>query len=552
MKSYNKILAVALVSASLSACADLDTEYLGGYVTTEQKEEVLEQNSDRALAGVAGCFAAFINSNFDNDDSWGHNDFGYTSVMIALDSKGQDMIGKFSGYNWFVRPERMNDVTPDGPSTSIIWNCIYKQIGVANNVLLTIPADTDNDELKFFRAQALGVRAFDYWVLAQVYQFNYSVNPSAPCVPIVTDENMEQVAAEGAPRAAVSEVYDQILADLGECIELLQASGIDPASVMDSKPKRMVSLPVAYGLRARAYLSMHKYSEAAADAQNAINNFSGRPYSRSEVSVPTFTSLDDAAWMWGVAIAETDRVVTSGIINFPSHMGSFNYGYCQYGAWRWINLNLYNSIPDTDVRKGWWLDENYESPNLTTAQLNYLANYINESAVTYTGQSNSTCIMPYTQVKYNSYLGVLGQSTNASDVPLMRVEEMYLTLAEATGMTSPVQGKELLESFVKNYRDPSYSCTATTSDELQEECWRQRRIELWGEGLSYFDVMRMNKGIDRVGALYPTEFTYQLAADDAHLLYPIPLDEITANRQITADDNNPTLGQPDAVIPDEE
>ncbi len=549
MKNYNKILAVALVSLTLGACADLDTEYLGGYVTTEQKEEVLEQNPDRALAGVAGCFAAFINRNFDSDASLGDNDFGYTSAMLCMDSKGQDLVGKYSGYNWYYSCESMKDLTDTGSATQIIWNCIYQQIFVANNVLATISADTDVAELKFYRAQALGTRAFGYWVLAQLYQFNYSVNPSAPCVPIVTDENQDQVASEGAPRAAVSEVYDQILADLNECISLLEASNVDPASVMDSKPKRMISIPVAYGLRARAYLSMHKYSEAAADAQSAISNFSGRPYTMAEVSVPTFTSIDDAAWMWGVAIAETDRVVTSGIINFPSHMGSFNYGYCQYGGWRWINYKLYTSIPDTDVRKGWWLDENYTSPNLTQAQLNYLAKYISEDDVVYTGQSNKTNIMPYTQVKFNSYQGVLGQSTNASDIPLMRVEEMYLTLAEATAMAGNVaQGKQYLESFVQNYRDADYTCDATSADEMQEECWRQRRIELWGEGISYFDLMRLNKGIDRVGGLFPTDFTYRIEPGSPELLYCIPLDEITANRQISSADNNKTCAQPTPIV----
>lgn len=546
MKKYNKILAVTLVGLTLNACADLDTEYLGEYVTTEQKESVLSANPDMALAGVAGCFSSFMNRNFDYSDSWGHNDYGYMSCMLMMDSRGQDLVGKYIGYNWYRDQEAMNDCNDNSSTTCITWECVYKQISIANTVLSTIPADTDNDQLKFYRAQGLGVRAFDYWVLAQLYQFNYSVNASAPCVPIITDENNVQVAAEGAPRATVSEVYDQILSDLNQAITLLSECGINPESVMESKPKRMISLPVAYGLQARAYLSMHKYAEAATAAQNAINSFAGRPFSKEEVSVPTFTSLDEVAWMWGVAVAETDRIVTSGIINFPSHMGSFNYGYCQYGGWRWINNNLYNTIPASDVRKGWWLDENYQSNHLTAQQTNYLANYINESQVVYANTS-STCIMPYTQVKFNSYQGVLGQSTNASDVPLMRIEEMYLTLAEATGMTSPAQGKQILEDFITTYRDSEYKCEANTADELQEECWRQRRIELWGEGMSYFDLMRLNKGINRVGALFPMEYTYKIEPQDPVLLYCIPLDEITANKQISSEDNNATVSQPTPV-----
>ena len=43
-------------------------------------------------------------------------------------------------------------------------------------------------------------------------------------------------------------------------------------------------------------------------------------------------------------------------------------------------------------------------------------------------------------MKYGPYKGVMAQSTNASDIPLMRVEEMYLILAEAQAI-----GGEILQ-----------------------------------------------------------------------------------------------------------
>ena len=504
-----------------------------------------------ALAGVTGCFSAFVNNNPDRE--FGDFDIGYPGVMMALDSKSQDFVGKYSGYNWFFRMEAYVDCNDTGDGTQLFWKTIYSQIYTANNVPSTIPADTEDAKLMFFRGQALAVRAFDYWALARVYQFNYVVNPAAPCVPIITDENQATVAAEGAPRASVEDVYTQILSDINEAIRLLEDSGINPSSVIESKPKRMVTVATAYGIRARAYLAMHKYKEAADDAQTAINNFAGRPYSMAEVSQPAFNNINDASWMWGIAMAETDGAVQTGILNFPSHMGSFNYGYCQYGGWRWINYNLYQSIPATDVRKGWWIDENYQSVNLTAAQTEYLANYVGENAVVYEGQDKTSTIMPYTQVKYAPYQNVLGQSTNASDVPLMRVEEMYLTLAEATGMSSGVgTGKQILEDFVKAYRDPSYSCAAASAEEFQDECWRQRRVEFWGEGMAYYDMMRLNKGMDRVGGLFPVDFTYRLEPGNDALLYCIPLSEITSNRQITSEQNNKSASRPKPITGNEE
>ena len=98
--------------------------------------------------------------------------------------------------------------------------------------------------------------------------------------------------------------------------------------------------------------------------------------------------------MWAIVIAETDRVVTSGIVNFPSHMGSLNYGYASVGAWRMINKKLYNEIPDTDVRKGWWLDANKHSDNLNATQV---------------AQATKYGCPAYTQMKYGPYKGVMAQ-----------------------------------------------------------------------------------------------------------------------------------------------
>jgi hypothetical protein len=253
----------------------------------------------------------------------------------------------------------------------------------------------------------------------------------------------------------------------------------------------------------------------------------------TEVSTPGFNDIDDHAWMWGILISETDRVVTSGIVNFASHMGSLNYGYASVGAWRMVSKKLFDAIPETDVRKGWWLDENGESANLSATQ--------KAQAVKYGCPA-------YTQMKYGPYNNVMGQSTNASDVPLMRVEEMYLILAEAQAMGgNPTQGAATLQNFVKTYRNPSYTCMATTATGVQDAVWEQRRIELWGEGLSYFDLMRLNKGIDRRGAGFPSAYVYNIPAGDNTLIYRIPESEQEANSLISAEDNNPVTSLPTPV-----
>ena len=346
----------------------------------------------------------------------------------------------------------------------------------------------------------------------------------------------------------MEETYAQIMKDLNEAIELLSGNSVQPSQILDTKPKRLVSLATAYGLRARVNLTMHKYAEAAADAQQAIANFSGSPYSMDAVSEPTFTSITDGAWMWGIAVNETDDGIAGGsIVNFPAMTCSFAHGYCdQGGAWRWASKKLYDAIPSSDVRKGWWLDENRKSVNLTEAQQAYLDAFA--TAVPSYGADQTANLMPYTNVKFNSYQGVLRQGLNASDIPLMRVEEMYLTLAEGQAMSGNVDGgRQTLENFVTTYRDPSYASHANSAEEVQEACWNQRRIELWGEGLAFFDIARLHKTIDRRGCAYPAAHVYVIEPGSNCLRQCIPTEEIAANKQLTSQSNNPVYAIPTPV-----
>lgn len=539
MNKYIKASLVAAVAAvSFTACEDLDVENKSKYVTTEQKEATLKINPDRAEAGIAGISAAAnqYESVYSN-----HFDFGYASTMLGLDLQGTDMICDYVGYNWFRYWSGFTSPSPSGTPSSECWYVIYKQVFACNSVASTIPTDTEDPSLMFYRAQALTTRAFDYWVLAQLYQFNYEGHQNSPCVPIVTDENSAEVAANGAPRATVEEVYTQILNDLNEALELLQKSGKTPAEMIDSKPKRYASVATAYGMLARVYLTMHKYAEAAAAADQAIANFSGNVLSMSGAAKPGFWSIDESDWMWGIPVNETDRIVTSGIVNWPSHMNTFTDGYVSVGAWRYCSVDIYDNIPASDVRKGWFLDENGQSANLTALQQRYIDN------------QDSPC-PAYTNVKFAGYKDGIGVTEPANDIPLMRIEEMYLIKAEGLAMSGQTgTAAEFLQSFVQSYRNPSYVCLASTADDLQKEVYQQRRVELWGEGLSYFDIMRLDLPINRLNQNWAPQETFVIPQSvyvsqrSACRIYCIPQGEINGNKALSASDNNPTGLRPDAT-----
>lgn len=524
MKSY-KLLTLALLGTMAVGCNDLDTYPLGNHITTDQKEGVLNNDPEMAEAGVNGIatlFTVYANASGDND---AHYDIGYPGVMLATDSRGYDMVALNTGYNWYSTSTRWADVTNTSAFTNLIWRTAYNQIFACNNVLSSIPEDTEDKTLMYYRAQALAFRAFDYHVLAQYYQFTYLGNQDKRCVPVITEKNALEAAANGLACSTVEEVYNQILSDLDEAISSLNATGN-----VSVKAKKFVSEATARGIRSRVYLCMGKWQEAAEDAKYAIDKSGCTPYSIAEVSYPTFWDCADHAWLWAVDVEESDRVVTTGICNWPSHMGTFTYGYAQVGSWRKISKALFEEIPDTDIRKGWFLNEEGVSANLNEAYQTYVDEAISEDV----GKA-------YVQVKFAPYKDVIGQTTNANDIPLLRVEELYLILAEAQAMTSPSTGAATLGDFVRAYRNPAYVNPTGTADDIRKAVYWQRRVELWGEGVSYFDMMRMNIGVDRRGAGFEPSLVFDIAPDDPVLLYHIPQGESNANK---------ILGYSDVATPD--
>lgn len=542
------LFASLLISTSLVGCTDLDTSMNGDIVTPEQKDNIINADAKKEEAGINSIFAQF--SQYEPVTGSRHNDFGYAAVMMLMDGNGMDVVSAQGGFNWTGNELSYDDRVYTSYETEIVWNTLYKQITPANQVLKNISVDTEEPVKQVYVAQALAARAFDYWVLAQLYQFNYKGNENKPCVPLITEKNTDEVAANGAPRATVSEVYKQIMSDLDTSIKLLTAAagqGVTPAKafVNGNGNHRYIDLAVAYGLRARVNLTMQNWADAAKDAESAIADYNGPKDSKTGRKytklMGTNNMIGDIAddWMWGIIVEPSDDVAQSGIVNWPSHMGSFNSGYSSYCGGRWFNIALYKTMPETDIRHGWVYTGN------TRADSTYLAKYgVTADQFNYIRKRYPA----YTQMKFAPDNNKLGASTNARDIPLMRVEEMYLIKAEGLVMSGNVaEGKAVLESFGKE-RDPQYTVTASSATDLQNEIWRQRRIEFWGEGLSWFDIMRLNKDVDRRGGGYvDKDVIYDIKANSPILLWRLPEGEIQANPGLSEADNNPSASKPVAV-----
>lgn len=514
----NKYFGLALASIlMLSACQEVEDALQGGVVTAEQKSEVALDNPEKissdmnALKDILIQFATI-------SDSY-HDDFGYPAACLKYDNAGQDMVSENVGYNWFSYQLIFNDRIKTSSDALFFWKLHHQHIKAANDILKMLVTDeAPEGEIANYIGQAYAARAFDYLQLVQTYQFTYIGHEDEYALPIIT-ETMSDEEAMNNPLQTVSDVYTQIMNDLNTAIPLLENNPI-------TCDKATLTAGAAYGLRARANLLMGNWKAAANDAASALEVSGATPYTIDEVSVPSFNEASANSWIWGNIITANNDVVMTGIVNWPSHLCSmtgngYTTGIGISDCHKRINSNLWAKIPATDVRKGWWIDEKMASPLL-----------VNAFGAGIAAQLPPVCSMaPYTNVKFGNQGDIL-DTENSEDWPIMRAEEMLLIQAEALGRVNLADGKAALEDFVKTYRDPAYTCQAADLNAFIDEIWFQRRVELWGEGFSLFDVLRLKKGIDRTNSNFSANVTYNLPAESPIFIYSIPEKEREANKGI--------------------
>ena len=517
----NKLLAISALlllwaaAASLWSCTDIDTSPESSILKESQLNNIFQADPTKLDAAVLGMLTSMGRQRVYYTS---HSDIGYPTMAMFRDHNAADMHSIDHGYNYYNAASKYTDKSYTSYGAVYPWRYCYAQMKLANDVIAMVPETNGDPELEKRLGMAYAIRAFDYLELAPYYQFKYKGNEDAPSVVIVTPETTGEQAANN-PRATQREVYAMIIDDLNKAIALLEGKKMNSI--------KEVSVNVAYGLRARANLLMENWAEAAADAEKALEGYT--PASIADVSEPGFvdaTLPSSKNWMWAITFEVSD--ITSGLVSYISHLGTFaGYSYTEVQATRRINTLLYNQIPTTDVRRGWWLDSTLTSPLLTDQP------YIGLKVVGNDIVKALKCPV-YTNVKWG-VKGGLGGTDGNSDWVLMRAEEMKLIQAEAKGRLNEAEGKTLLQDFVKTYRDPSYDINASPRSFL-DEVWFQRRVELWGEGFAMLDVLRLGKPVVRFHKNTPTNLppaiAFNIAADNGYLLTRITNSEVNSNSSI--------------------
>lgn len=525
MKNLFKIL-LSLVIVSYMATGCIEETYPTQRATADQ---IL--GSSMAMQGLANSTASFMNKyNNYNSSSTVYQDFGYPAEMIIREILVNDFPVYGGSYCYFKYPwgnfTALGETGRDQPS---IWYYYYSLINNAHSLIRIVDPEEAEDYALEFLGSSLCYRALAYMDLTRMFEYKHtgtSLDAKAQelgimglTVPIVDEKTSEEMARNN-PRAPFYTMYRFIMNDLNDAEKYLA----DYRSTIKSAP----DLISVYGLKARLWLEMASRfriypqdlqtqisHEGDSDGYSALNITSAQDcyknaalYARKAISESGLSPLTEAqwhneltgftdvnaqnSWIWAIIIGEDG--VKHNYINYIGNVSpeqTFGVSNSNYSTFRMIDKNLFNEISDNDWRKTSWIDPADAGKGPGTKYNTILS------------EAAWNKIPAYVGLKFRP-AGGNGESYKqgaAIDLPVMRIEEMYFIEAEALAYANGIgDGVSALESFMNTYRykDGSYSCgTLAGIDEFVWKLLIQKRVEFWGEGLTYFDYKRLELPVTR-------------------------------------------------------
>lgn len=525
-KIFITTIAICATTALFSGC--IEETFPTDVASTEQVAE-----SSSALEGLANATAAHMNAyNVLGLSSSEAMDYGYPGIMTARDVMGNDFPVSKTGYDYFNNPWASTNYLGNYNYQYLIWYFYYKLINNAHSTIRTVDPETATETAKQYLGGALAYRALAYLELSCMLEYKHTgvsnLDSKATenevyglTVPIITEKTTEE-EAKNNPRAPFYKMYRFILNDLNNAEAYL--------ADFTRKAKNTADLTVVYGLKARTWLEIatrfrlypndlstqmsHEsdpdlqdlvplgvssaeecYAKALEYARKAINSGVYSPLTEEQWhnTASGFNKSDSqTSWMLGIIIGTNS--VNHNYKNFIGNISpetTFGVANYKYETYRMISKSLFDQIPDGDWRKVTWIAPEDAGKAPSAKYHTLLSDDIWAKAPAYTG------------FKFRPGSGEINnyKTGAATDIPVMRIEEMYFIEAEALAFTQGMAaGVSALENFMNQYRytDGSYECGQLAGiEEFIDKLMVQKRIEFWGEGITYFDYKRLELQVVR-------------------------------------------------------
>lgn len=469
----------------------LPTEFL----TEGQVAEAGKNNPEVGLGGVRGIYTLMFQTGTGGTDL-DHDDFGQKGYDIYLDFLSSDMALKINTYNWY------NDLTQYTATTDYTnntnykpWRYYYRLIRAANLVIQSLGGNDitpESDADKYSMGQAKAMRAHSYFYLSQLFATSY--NPTEKVLPIYTDPDQQN-----QPQSTTQEVFDLIIKDLTEAVELLNG--------FTRSEKYEINKYVAEAILAYAYATIggnENYTKAKNLTSDIIENGGFTLLPASEVAFAGdktkggFNSVKSPSWMWGIDITLDNGL---DLVSWWGQMDQFTYSYQWAGDRKVIDDVLFSLIPADDIRKKQF----------------------------YTNSTTSSYYLAPTNKFYDPNRVTGGQRNIETDYLYMRIEEIYLLHAETAAKSGDEPAARISLKDLLSLRVPNVTyIDALSGQNLLDEIYFQTRIELWGEGKSYL-AMKRNKATIRRGTNHLSYVNVAIPYNDPRLTFSIPQSEVLDN-----------------------
>lgn len=350
-----------------------------------------------------------------------------------------------------------------------IWTAGYSMIDAGtrliqgtHQLLAERPFNTsDSLILQSTLAQAYALRAHAAFVLVNLFGLPAGTDDS-PHGGLVIVEDHPAEPGDRLSRSSVAATYQWILRDITKAHSL--------PNVISGTPQFYYNPAAVKALEARVNLYLKNYSAAGEAATRAISL-------RNSVPADSVSYLT----MWNSTEISPEDIFTiakSTTDNLSSN--SLNTLYSSYGSK--LTGSLTALFGPADLR------------------LSLIDPASNQPA------------------KYRG----LPEAATVSNIPVFRISEMYLILAEAKATTHPSEAREALFFTARRNKAISHvSVLPSTPGELLEFIKDERRRELFAEGHRWFDARRNGEKINLNNGSIPNY-------DVSRLVFPIPAAEINS------------------------
>lgn len=541
-KAIISLLVAAAAVSVLPGCIQ-ETFPLEGAATSEQMAESAAAMKGSVDGMVAQSYQPYYFYGRSNQLEY---DISYAGLLITYSRMTNDLVNNSAtiGYDWWCGYCGAFGYVMNANNSrqTVPYMTLYKIIKSANDIIGPLAALEElNADQQIYLGTAYVYRALMYHDIYNMYlpAPNKYTDVSAvegltgPIVLSSAEPESEYKTAR-APKEAMSA---QVLSDLDNAELLLD--GYTPTS------NRYPGIAVVYGLKARMYLAMSDYADAALYARLAIEASGKTPLTAAQWHDPK-TAFCDAngnnSWMWYYSISGNNMGNLCNPTGFLAGESDWGYNSLTHLA---IHKWLYDRLNRSDFRKRSFIDPDRET---------YPASY-------YEWGDQAGFLKDYPFEKLPNYMSLKIRCKGgdwqtysvggAVDWPIMRVEEMYLIEAEAVGMSQgEAAGVALLEDFMQTYRDPDYSyeAAAATFDQgfvknFQEEVLFQKRVEFLEEGVGFFDAKRIRPGMKTWYAgsnVIHDTMKYDVEEVSPYWNFVIPNSELENNDYIIEEDGQVT------------